>query len=380
VSGLTISDVVINQYDARLSPNEAVPTSFKDLADATIGNEENRIGSHITSATSIFVNAAFLAYSLTRSGDVFNSFFGIDMDPTAISVIFSAAISSMICSLSNAQVSSLSSLLVGCLFTTFGGFLFPGLTSMQDPTLTLATEGTVGVGAIGLVVPILVSAAMYQNIVPSVAKLLDYDRTRVTAALAIGSGLPIIMYLAFCLASLGGGIHADSLSSCPLFGAFAVTSLAVSSLACVNSISEEYESVLSSVGIMKENHFNKVDDQKDRIVSIPSVLLAVLPPLIAGVLFADGGAFTSALKLAGNYGAPILYGIIPAMMIWNKKNVRSEEKIYINNMSNTMSKRQQTPNMSTGSMMGAAGLSLSSFGLMAHGALTDFDYLLGNFT
>merc|ERR1719469_740100 len=109
----------------------------------------------------------------------------------------------------------------------------------------------------GLVIPIIISAAIYQGIVPTVAKLLDYDRNRTTAALALGSGVPMIMYLAFCLASLGGGIQTDSLSACPLFGAFAVTSLVASSLAGVNALTQECESIL---GIVKTEETNEIED------------------------------------------------------------------------------------------------------------------------
>jgi len=317
----------------------------------------------------------FLAYSLTRSGDVFNSFFGIDVDPTLISMIFSAVVSAVMCSMSSAQVSSISSLLVGCLFATFGGFLIPGLSSMQDPAITLATEGTVGVNAMGLVIPVIISAAIYQGIVPTVAKLLDYDRNRTTAALALGSGVPIIMYLAFCLASLGGGIHTDSLSACPLFGAFAVTSLVASSLAGVNAITQECESILASNGIAKTEEKNEIEDPKNHIASIPSVFLSILPPLIAGILFADGEGFTAALEYAGKYGAPILYGILPVVMIWNQSNTQSEGK---NNVLNISSTPQKNLNMSPGCMMGVAVLSLSSFGLLAQGAFSDFGCLLGS--
>mmetsp|Transcript_5319 Transcript_5319/g.10899 ORF Transcript_5319/g.10899 Transcript_5319/m.10899 type:complete len:243 (+) Transcript_5319:621-1349(+) len=240
------------------------------------------------------------------------------------SIIFSAVIFVAVCSFSGAQLSYASSLLVGCLFATFWGFLLPGLASMQDPIVTLSAKGTGGLDMLG-VVPLLVYATMFQNIVPFIAKVLDYDRSRTTAALVLGSGIPVAMYIAFCLASLGGGICADTVSQCALVNAFGVTALVASSLSTVKSISEECESILSCIGFTKLMGCGDFASPKDQVASIPSVLLAVVPPLLAGIFFSDGEGFTAALTFAGKYGGPVLYGILPAVMVWNrgKKKKRS---------------------------------------------------------
>jgi len=55
---------------------------------------------------------------------------------------------------------------------------------------------------------------MYQNIVPSITKLLDFDRAKTTATILIGSLIPPMgMYKMYCYAALGGGLDGTTASS-----------------------------------------------------------------------------------------------------------------------------------------------------------------------
>jgi tyrosine-specific transport protein len=65
---------------------------------------------------------------------------------------------------------------------------------------------------VGLAIPLLLSSLMYQKIVPSITKLLGFDRAKTTAAIAIGSLIPMGMYMMWCYAALGGGLDGTTAS------------------------------------------------------------------------------------------------------------------------------------------------------------------------
>ena len=76
------------------------------------------------------------------------------------------------------------------MFLSFAALLMPSIASISDPVGTFLVPGTNPGGyasAVGSVVPLLLPSLMYQNIVPSIMKLLDFDRAKTTAAVAIGS-------------------------------------------------------------------------------------------------------------------------------------------------------------------------------------------------
>jgi hypothetical protein len=57
---------------------------------------------------------------------------------------------------------------------------------------------------------------MNQNIMLSISKLLDFDRVKTTATIAIGSLIPMGMCMMWCYATLGGGLDDTSTTSAVL--------------------------------------------------------------------------------------------------------------------------------------------------------------------
>jgi len=201
--------------------------------------------------------------------------------------------------------------------------------------------------------PILVSAMVYQNIVPTVTKLLNYDRTKTTAAIALGSFLPMAMYIAWVYGVLSGAVSTDvSSSSGLLYNAFSISSIIGCTIACIISIAEEFESFLKAPDAhpflkmlssspsddeceIDENgavhHYTNEDEIEGSILSTPSVIMAVIPALIATIIFSnvsESGNFTAALSAAGGYGSPLLYGIIPIVLAGTQRySNQSQEKV-----------------------------------------------------
>jgi tyrosine-specific transport protein len=180
-----------------------------------------------------------------------------------------------------------------------------------------------------------------------VTKILNYDRLQTTAAITLGSFLPLCLYLAWCFACVGGGVDLHSVGG-PLMTIFSMTAVTGSSLGCAMSLSEEVSTFMGS----------STDDESQEssdVLNAPSVAAAVGVPLIAAHLFAGGEDFTAALKIAGSYGSPLLYFCIPAIMAWTQR-----QKV-----------QDALPNLVPGGTATLVGLGVASMGLMGQELVAD---------
>lgn len=233
---------------------------------------------------------------------------------------------------SETQLSDIASKAGSLLSASFVAVLISGLLNMQvNPMFIPGTESTNMVSSVCYAAPIFLTAMVYQNIVPTVAKLLNYDRFKLNASLVLGSGLPLVMYIAYCLASLGGGISLDaSSSSSSLFGSsipiflntFFYSAVVASTIACSLSLVEEFQSLLGS----KTENDNSPLPQLPSIVGVDSsskpnvsnklqsTVYAIFPPFVAMSFFSHSDTFNDALSFAGSFFSPLLYGLLPVFL------------------------------------------------------------------
>jgi tyrosine-specific transport protein len=305
LSGLIIAEVAIKQHN---SSGQDVPSSFKEFADE---NLDIPMAGTLIACVSLFVNACIMSFDLTRAGHIVSDLFG-GVDPFAMSVGFGALVASLACTQTAKNLSSFASLAVTALFISFAGLLLPGLANIHDPLAVFMTPGTSSdfMSSVSRAAPIILMTCVYQNIVPSVTKILNYDRTKVVAAMVMGSGIPLCMFLAWCYASIGGGIDTSMGAAGPLLTAFSLSAVSGSSIGTVMSISEELDSVFTEP-IAEEK-------ESDRF-SVPTVLLSVAAPLTVAYVV-GGDSISTVLQLAGGYGTPLLYGAIPVAMAWTQRN------------------------------------------------------------
>ena len=297
MSGLCIAQVAIRQYEAS---GDEVPSSFKEFAQKNLFQSAGSIVSGI----SIFVNSLVLAFDTTKAGQVLESFTnGSDN----MIVLWAVMMLGIVSTQSLARLSQVASVLVVGLFASFAGLLLPGLANVADPLAVLASGPATNdldlMATILHMTPVFVTTLVYQNIVPTVTRILEYDRTKVVTAITLGSVFPLCIYLAWCVAVLGGGIE-TSLSSTSggvdLFTVFSFVTVAGSSIGALMSLSEEFEILLGK--------------EKGGKFSLPSVALPSIIALGVCQLFQDD--ISGALKVAGSYGSPLLYGIIPVAMTY----------------------------------------------------------------
>jgi len=310
ISGLMLAEVAISLHD---NSDCEVPSSFKDFADAAMPNSAfagNAIG-----ASSLLLNGSILSFGIVHAGNLLSSTFPeLGLEPAVAAAAYTAMIAVNSVTQTNEGLKSVANAAVMVLFTSFASLLFPSLTQVQDPIFTLLAPGnhpegvTAGVSA---ALPLLFSVLIFQNIVPSLAKLLDFDRTKTTASIAIGSAIPMFMYIAWCYAVLGGGLdNSISGGNAALFTTFSAAALVGSSTACVMSLAEEFESIIGGMNIDAMTESDTINDR----FSLPAVTLSITPPAMLALAFANGGDFTGALHFGGAFISPFLYGILPIML------------------------------------------------------------------
>ena len=335
ISSLLISEVAIKQHENCKTEQSynTLPASFKELTDVVLGSRAGNAMAFV----SLFINMCVLSFALMRGHEVFlSSNVGDELE---IAAVFAIVLSGITATLDNQILSKISSTCGITMFTAFAGVVLPALpfsmTHMDVlfPPTASPLDIAESTSTASSIIPILLMLSTFQNITPTVTKLLKYDRFQVVLATIIGSGIPVTMYVVWMFVNMSGGINAHSAASDGLIdvlvSAFLMSSLVGSSIACVISIAEEFESLLKKSEnpecIMEdEDKTTSVlsDDKQRQILSMPSVLLSVIPPLAAGAIFSngeDGGAFTEALDLAGKYGATLLYGLVPVALAWSQR-------------------------------------------------------------
>lgn len=348
LSALLIAEVAINQHEASSCH---VPSSFKDFAEI---NLQSKAGGIFVSFLCIFVNWCVVSFNLIQTGDIILSnlppFSGgiLEMPsiPHATAINIAATLAAvgwtiLVGTQTNQRLSGVASLCCLGLFMSFASVLFPGIASVQSNPLSLVAETThiplfsdsIGQSTLESL-PIFVAVMIFQNIVPTVVKILGYDRKKCVLAMIIGSVVPLLMHLSFSYAVLGGGINLDLDTGGPLLNIFTTISVLGSTMACIMSLSGEFDSHLDPkddygtagaqslstvVSLPTSASDDKEEGMSNDIASIPALALAVLPPLLAGIYFSGGEEFVQAISVSGGYVSPLLYGVIPMILAWNQR-------------------------------------------------------------
>ena len=334
ISGLCIANVAIQQYEDD-EHGQDVPGSFKEFVQANLQSPELAV---IISLISFSVNALVFSFDMSRVGVLFSGLLG---SPTVGASVWGATLLMLSTALSPAQLSQVASVCVMALFATFGTLLIPGLASLTDPLQDWMTPGTAAMDPTSFahacteITPIIVMSLVFQNIVPAVVKLQDYDRARTFTSIGLGSFIPLVMYVSWCWACLGqGGIDLaatmEGIGSNPLLSAFSLATLAGSSIGCMLSCASELDifvkQFLQDSSQPASASTTDPDPTNQGRFQWTSILATVALPLSLNWAFADGGDLTGALHLAGGLGSPLLYGVIPVLMTLKQQEKQKQEE------------------------------------------------------
>jgi amino acid permease len=315
ISGLVLAEVAIQQRQA--SGKEA-PSSFKAFAEASI---ESPMAKDIIAAVSVMKNALVLAFGTMKAGILGNELFGLD--PNAASIVWAVAFSALMGTQSSPNLSKVASIFVFGLFVSFAAILVPGLEQIPDPMAVFAMPGTSPDiwGSMMQALPIILMSFIFQNIVPTTARILDYDRIKIAIAVSMGTLFPYCMYSAWCLAVLGGGVDTSVGLDGPLFTIFSIVTIAGSHLGSSTSMAEELDTYLRP---SKDDD----EDRKNQVFSLRSVGITAVLAIGLGEGFANH--LNDLLSLAGAYGSPFLYFVLPVAMAYNqsRKQAASRESSF----------------------------------------------------
>lgn len=176
---------------------------------------------------------------------------------------------------------------------------------------------------IGSVIPVMVICFGYHNLIPSLTTYLQRDVKALKQAFFWGSIIPLLAYLVWEWLILGivpltgkGGFQ-EALDH----GEIATEALrSVVGSSWIFSIAEAFAFfaiVTSFLGVA----LSFVDFLADGLKIKKTIngkailcLLALLPPFICAIVYPT--IFLTALNYAGGFGAVILFGILPAVMVW----------------------------------------------------------------
>ena len=177
--------------------------------------------------------------------------------------------------------------------------------------------------AAAFVVPVMIISFGYHNLIPSMTSYFQGDARKLRQTILFGSLIPLLCYLVWEWLILGliplegeagfkealdtGGFITQSLKSavnspwvitfaeCFAFFAIVTSFLGVA---------------LSFVDFMSDGlHLPKVGMKK-----VLLLLLVLAPPYLLAIFYPQ--IFLTALTYAGSFGAVILFGILPALMVW----------------------------------------------------------------
>jgi len=209
----------------------------------------------------------------------------------------------------------------GLMFGKIGFFILLIIVGIQflRPGLLLRTEPKYVFSAL----PLLVIAFGFHNMIPSLTAYLNGDLKRVRITIVGGSLMAFVIYLIWEILVLGivplrgpNGLIASLMSDQEASQAIAaiVRSPAISvfsqGLAFFAILTSFLAQALSLVHFLADGF--KINYKKQESVGL--CILALLPPLVLSLIYPQ--LFFKALNFAGGICAVVLFGIMPALMVW----------------------------------------------------------------
>lgn len=171
--------------------------------------------------------------------------------------------------------------------------------------------------------PVLVISFGFHNMIPSLAEYLHGDIGRLKKTVIFGSLIPLAIYLIWEAVLLGiipvegrGGL-ADALDK----GSAATTALRmVVGKAWVCTVADAF-ALFAIITSFLAQSLSLVDFLSDGL-KIPKkhlgrvflIALTLVPPFVFAFLYP--GIFIQALNMAGGFSAVLLFGVMPALMVW----------------------------------------------------------------
>ncbi|KAJ8900761.1 hypothetical protein NDN08_000062 [Rhodosorus marinus] len=279
-----------------------------------------KVGAFSSGAAYVGIHYALLVAYISQGGRILGEWTDsiVGGVPTwSLSLLFASAVGSLMYFASDESVEKVNNALVAGLVTLFGGLLVTVLPQAVPENL-LHQDIPQAISAI----PVLVLSLVFHNIVPSVVSQLDGDLKKTKTAINVGSAIPLTMFLLWNAAILGttdASVAAYDPVEALRSGGGAI-SLVVSSFSLVAITTSMFGFVYGLSDFLKDLK-QRLGSSGSRSEELPSpgkqvqpFLATLVPPTALALLAPD--IFFEALDSAGAYGISVLFGIIPAAMVW----------------------------------------------------------------
>jgi tyrosine-specific transport protein len=174
--------------------------------------------------------------------------------------------------------------------------------------------------------PVLVIAFGYHNMIPTLMSYMNNDAKKVRRTILAGSFFALVVYLIWDGVVLGivpiegkwgiieslkqGRQASDAVAG--ILGLSWVTTFA-EALALFALLSSFLAQTLALIHFLAD----ALKVKKEKQETIPLCLLALVPPLILGIIYPD--IFIHALNFAGGICAVTLFGVLPVIMVWKAR-------------------------------------------------------------
>ena len=178
-------------------------------------------------------------------------------------------------------------------------------------------------------IPIMIISFGFHNLIPSLSTYLEHDVKKLRFAIVVGSMIPLFIYLVWEWLILGlvpiegvGGFR-EALSQ----GDMATRALyhAVGS-SWIVEVAQYFAffAIVTSFLAVALSFVDFLADglkiKKERLGKVLLCFLSLAPPFIFSLIYP--GIFLMALNYAGAFGAAILFGVLPAAMVWSIRYVK----------------------------------------------------------
>jgi tyrosine-specific transport protein len=286
--------------------------SIITMAQHTLGGW----GRAVAWATFLFLFYCLLIAYAAASGvlvaDFFAGAFGWTVSNWVGSLFFTLLIG-WIVYLGTRAVDQLNRFLMLGLIATYLALVVVGLPHLRTNLL-----GESHWAPIWCAIPVIMVSFGFHNMIPSMTTYLRSHARSLRWTVIIGSSLPLIVYLVW---------EAIILGIVPIDQSNLTDDLATQMLRSVAGIEwvvivVQYFSFFAIMTSFLAQALSLKDFLADgfgifhpsRKESIGLILLAILPPLLFGAYYSH--LFVVAISVAGGIGAMILFGILPALMVW----------------------------------------------------------------
>lgn len=288
------------------------------LAGHTLGNAGKAVG---------WIVFLFLFYSLmvayvTGSGELFTDFFealfAISL-PRWVGGLVMIALFGIMIYAGTGAVDRFNRVLMLGLLLTYILLVVMGNSHVDEKLLKHRDWG-----AVFFVIPAMIVSFGYHNLVPSLTSYLGRDGPRLRWVLIIGSFIPLLIYLVWQRLILGivplegkGSLQA-AWDEGQMATHALKTAVGISWIVDIAQFFAFFAIVTSFLGVALSFVDFLADGLRIPKKSMGKILLcalALLPPYVFSLI--HPGAFLMALNYAGGFGAVIIFGILPALMVWS---------------------------------------------------------------